>query len=327
MHLGPERPRPSRRVSQGVAALGLLLLLTSCGQTGSGDRAAQASSPSRAQSSSATVSPPHARAQSTLGPRVVTKMLVFVVENHSLSQMRSGMPFLYGLGQKYGYATRYHAITHPSLPNYLAMTGGSTYRVRDDRDPAAHKIRATSVFGQALSKGKTAKVYAESMPSNCATSNNGQYYVRHNPWTYHVGERRACRRRDVPLSTLAGDVAAGSLPNAGMVVPDACSDAHNCSLDTADAWLKKQVGLTMSGPDWTSGHLLIVVTADEDDHNENNSVLTVMAHPYLSGAMVDTALNHYSLARAYSEIDGAAPLAKARGATSLLSAFGLRAAP
>lgn len=257
----------------------------------------------------------------------MTKVLVFVVENHSLSQMRSGMPFLYGLGQKYGYATRYQALRHPSLPNYLGMTGGSTYRVRDDKGPGAHKIHAASVFGQARRYGKTAKVYAEGMPSNCATANSGRYVVRHNPWAYHVDERRACRKYDVPLGAYATDVAAGRLPNAGMVVPDVCSDAHNCSLGTADAWLKKQVDLAMSGPDWQSGHLLVLVTADEDDHNEGNLVLTVLAHPYLDGTVVGTALNHYSLARAYSEIDGAPPLASAKGATSLLSAFGLRAAP
>lgn len=266
--------------------------------------------------------------QAVAGPsRDVSKVLVFVVENHSLSQMRSGMPFLYGLGQTYGYATRYHALRHPSLPNYLGMTGGSTYGVTNDKNPSAHKIRAASVFGQARRVGKTAKVYAEGMPSNCATSNSGRYAVRHNPWAYHVKERRACRKYDVPLGAYAKDIAAGRLPNAGMVVPDVCSDAHNCSLSTADAWLHKQIDLAMSGPDWKSGHLLIVVTADEDDHNEDNTVLTVLAHPYLHGAVVGTALNHYSLARAYSEIDGATPLSKAKGATSLLSAFGLRAAP
>jgi hypothetical protein len=53
--------------------------------------------------------------------RVVTKLLVVVEENHSLSQMHVGMPYTYSLAQRFGYATNYHAITHPSLPNYLAI--------------------------------------------------------------------------------------------------------------------------------------------------------------------------------------------------------------
>ena len=65
----------------------------------------------------------------------VTKLLVFVEENHSLAQMKSGMPYTFGLAKKYGYATRYRAITHPSLPNYIAIAGGKTYGVADDADP------------------------------------------------------------------------------------------------------------------------------------------------------------------------------------------------
>jgi acid phosphatase len=44
---------------------------------------------------------------------VVTKVLVFIVENHSLSQMKSQMPYTFGLAQRFGYATNYTAIQHP----------------------------------------------------------------------------------------------------------------------------------------------------------------------------------------------------------------------
>ena len=55
------------------------------------------------------------------------------------------------------------------------------------------------------------------MPSSCATANAGRYAVRHNPWTYHLDERADCERYDVPLPALADDVAAGALPDVGMV--------------------------------------------------------------------------------------------------------------
>ena len=42
------------------------------------------------------------------------------------------MPWTYQLGSAYGYATDFHAMTHPSLPNYLAIAGGSTFGVQDD---------------------------------------------------------------------------------------------------------------------------------------------------------------------------------------------------
>jgi acid phosphatase len=255
------------------------------------------------------------------------KLLVFVVENHSFDAMRRQMPYIFGLARKYAYATGYRAIAHPSLPNYLAMTGGDTYGVTDDRDPAAHPVRAPSVFGQALAAGRTAKTYAEGMDRRCRTSNLGRYAVRHNPWTYHVTERNACARLDVPLTALARDVARGRLPNAGLVVPDTCHDAHDCPASVADAWLRAQVGLVMTGPDWRSGRLGIVVTADEDDHDQGNLVLTVVASPQLRSRVVRTPLTHYALARLYSEVLGVAPLRLAARAPSMATAFGLRVGP
>jgi acid phosphatase len=255
------------------------------------------------------------------------KLLVFVVENHSLDAMRREMPFTFGLAQRYGYATSYRAISHPSLPNYLAMTGGDTYGVSDDKDPSVHPVPATSVFGQALAAGRTAKTYAEGMDRTCRTTNLGRYAVRHNPWTYHVAERAACARFDLPLTALAGDVARGRLPNAGLVVPDTCHDAHDCPAVVADRWLRTELDLVMSGRDWRSGRLGIVITADEDDHDQGNLVLTVVASPQLRSRVVRTPLTHYSLARLYSDVLGTAPLRLAAGAPSMASAFGLRVGP
>ena len=254
----------------------------------------------------------------------VTKLLVFVVENHSLKQMRQGMPWLNRVAKRYGYATRYQAITHPSLPNYLAIAGGDTFGVTDDAPPSAHSIRRSSVFGRAVRAGRAATVYAEGMTSRCEHVDDGQYAVRHNPWTYFRSEHRLCHRNDVRLGRLSGDVDSGELPRVGLVVPDLCNDAHNCSLGHADAWLKDEVGRVLDGPDFASGHLAVVVTADEDDGGQDNRVLTVVAHPRLHHLVVHRKLSHYSLSRSYAEAAGIKPLRKAADARSLLGAFGLR---
>ena len=253
----------------------------------------------------------------------VSKVLVFMVENHSLDQMRVQMPATYVLATTYAYADHYQAITHPSLPNYLAIAGGSTHGVTNDDAPKENGVHGPSVFGQALARGGTAGLYAEGMDGTCQVGGGVRYAVRHNPWAYHLDEAAACARYDVPLDALAGDVAAGELPDVGMVVPDTCHDAHDCSLSVADAWLRDELGLVMSGPDWRSGRLAIVVTADEDDHNQDNTVLTVVLHPSLHGGVVHTPLTHYSLSRSLSEVAGAAALGEAAHAPSLLAAFGL----
>jgi len=265
-------------------------------------------------------------ATTTSTPRI-TKVLVFIEENHSLSQMESSMPFVYGLAQQYAYATNYTAIRHPSLPNYLAIAGGSTFGVTDDNDPSAHRIRGNSVFDQARRAGRTAKVYADSAPSSCALTSSGLYAVRHNPWTYFVDHRPACRRYDVNASALGSDAAAGHLPTVGMVIPNLVHDAHDAPLAVADAWIRQQVQAVQAGPDWQSGHLAIVITADEDDHQQGNLVLTVVASKYQSQRVVTTALNHYSLTRFIDDVAGTRYLRKAATAHSMKSAFGVRTRP
>ena len=277
--------------------------------------------------STSTPSPSVPPASATPATPGISKVLVVVVENHSLDAMRQQMPYTFGLAQRYGYAVDYHAITHPSLPNYLAISGGDTFGVTDDHDPSAHPISTASVFGQALAAGRTAKVYADAMTGTCATTSGGTYAVRHNPWTYHVAERAGCRRYDVPITALDADVRAGRLPEAGMIVPDLCHDAHDCPAGEADAWLKKVVGGVLAGPDFASGQLLVVITADEDDHSQGNLVLTTLVNPQLHGVVARTPLDHYSLSRLYSQVLGVPALRRARTAPSMITAFRLTLAP
>jgi phosphatidylinositol-3-phosphatase len=79
----------------------------------------------------------------------------------------------------------------------------------------------------------------------------------------------------------------------------------------------------MTGPDWASGHLVVVLTADEDDRSQDNTVLTVVVHPSQSGNVVSTPLNHYSLTRLYEEVAGTPFLHNAATAASMAQAFGL----
>ncbi len=311
-------PRGARRVLPALLAAVTAVGLAGCGAArqeapATGQAAGGGSPTAQAVLSSATAT--------TGGTAKVTKLLVFVVENHSLSEMRDEMPFTYGLAKRYAYATRYFAIRHPSLPNYLAIAGGSTFGVTDDASPSSHRIHGRSVFGQALAKGRTAELYADSMPGHCVLSSSGDYAVRHNPWAYFVDERGACRSHDVPVTRLADDVAAGRLPNAGMVIPNLVHDAHDASLADADAWLKQEITMVQHGRDWTSGRLAIVITADEDDGGSGNRVLTVVASRSVPHRVVTTRLTHYSLTRLYDDVLGVRRLRHAKSAPSMTRAF------
>jgi acid phosphatase len=259
-----------------------------------------------------------------------TKVLLIVEENKTQASARKGMPFLAKLGQRYGHTTHYRALAHPSLPNYLALAGGSTFGVRDDGNPSAHRIRHTSVFDQAIKAHQSAKAYEESMPSNCHLTSTGRYAVRHNPWTYFAEPRsRAnCRHHDVPAGTTASgalhdDVTAGTLPTIGMLTPNLCHNAHDCSLAKADHWLKGWIRVIRHGADWTSGRLAVVVTFDENDGSRPNTVLTTVLSPSIHQVTSATTLTHYSWTRYAESLVGARQLQHARTAHSLGNAFGL----
>lgn len=259
-----------------------------------------------------------------------TKLLVIVLENHSACDAARGMPHLAAMGRLYARAEQSYALAHPSLPNYLAIAGGSTFSIRDDKPPAKHPLGGQSVFGQLARAGKGARVYAEGMTRNCQRENDGRYAVKHNPWPYFTAppERRGCLRDDVPAGSLSrgalhDDIAAGALPTFSLLIPDECNDAHDCSLGTADAWLRAWLGQILTGRDFRSARLAVVITFDEDDHHDNNRILTILLHPSLRGVTVSVRLDHFALSRAASRLAGAQPLRKAANSPDLLAAVGL----
>ncbi len=246
-----------------------------------------------------------------------TKVLTVVLENHGQQAALDAMPKLAALAGAYGSTTGYTNLAHPSLPNYLAMAGGSTFGVTDDQDPDAHPIPGGSLFDAG-----DAKVYADAMTEPCQLANAGTYAVRHNPWTYFPDGRAACQKRDLPLTALAADVTAGSLPTVGLVVPDLCHDGHDCPLGEVDDWLSDLLQPVLDGPDYASGRLAVVVTFDEVEHGDG-PLLTVVLAPRLHATVVDAPLTHLAWNRWMTDLLGVPALRDAAGAPSLGKAFGL----
>ena len=327
----PGTPRSWRPLRGAPAPCGLVRLtgaaLAGWLAVGCGGQA----SPSPAGSSHAAPASPSAgpSAAHAVAPGGVSKILVIMEENHSMGEVfPTGMPYLWHLAQRYGYASHYSAITHPSLPNYLAIFTGSAFNDPPDCSPGPGcAYPGPSVFGQALAVGKTARAYQESMPAPCDHSDSGTYAVRHNPWAYIPAEAAACRAGDVPAGTpsggaLASDVRAGTLPSVGLLTPNLIHDAHDGTLGQADAYLRQWIPVIMSGPDWRHRQLAIAVVFDEGD--TTNQVPFVLIAPGLSGTVIHQPLDHYALARLIGTIIGAPPLRRAAGAPNPAQYLGLK---
>lgn len=214
------------------------------------------------------------------------------------------------LAKACGWGADHHAATHPSLPNYLALTSGSTHGVRDDHAPADHPIDGPSIFGQAASSGIGWATYAESMPAPCSRTSDGRYAVKHNPAAYYTQLRPTCDAHDLPLGTtgdgpLAAALTDGSLPGFVLVVPDLCSDTHDCGVDVGDAWLGRWLRAIVESPVYAQGRTAVMVTWDEDEeHGDNHVGLLLVAPSIVPGTVVRTRTTHAALLRTTEDLLG-----------------------
>jgi phosphatidylinositol-3-phosphatase len=237
-------------------------------------------------------------------------------------------PRLTALAARCGRASDYRAISHPSLPNYLAMTSGSTHAVTDDAGPSAHPIAGGSIFSEVAAAGGSWATYAESMPGNCVTSPASPYAVKHNPAAYYTALAGVCSSRDVPLGSTGGGPLAsalvnGHLPSFSFVVPNLCNDTHDCPVSTGDQWLGGWLGAIISSPVYAAGRTAIFVTWDEDDSSHANAVdLVVIAPSVRPGTRTAGAFTHLSLLRT-TERMLAVGASLVPAAASMRAAFGL----
>ena len=240
-------------------------------------------------------------------------------ENHSYRSIigSSAAPYLNGLAGLCGLATNYSAVAHPSLPNYIALTSGSTQGITDDGSPSQHPLDVPSIFGQLPHGGS--RSLQESMPANCSLGSSGRYVARHNPEAYYTNIRADCGAYDVPLGNVA-DISARFT----FVTPNLCNDMHDCSVATGDAWLSGFLPQLLASTEYGGGKTAIFITFDEGAGSGGQQVATlVVAPPVRPGARSDTPYTHYSLLRTTEEMLGLGFLGNAASATSMRAGFGL----
>jgi len=228
------------------------------------------------------------------------------------------------LARTCGLATNYHALGHPSLPNYIAATSGLG---GDALGPFGHdcnargpcRIEAESLFEQSGSW----RAYAESMRKPCTHFFTGLYAASHNPAVYY--DRLAdCPQRAVNLGSLRADLAADTLPDFAFVTPNMCHSMHNCSVHVGDAWLRHMTRLLTASPAYARGTMAIFVTFDESEGGDDRVPTFVESPSTVPGTRAGKSFDHYSLLRTTEDMLGLAPpLGRAKGAPSMRSAFNL----
>ena len=221
------------------------------------------------------------------------------------------MPNYNKLAHDYTLLTQYYAVTHPSLPNYIALIGGDTFGITSTCSECF--IDAPSLPDLIEASGRTWKTYQEDMPKPCYLGDTHIYVQKHNPFIYFDPIRldpARCERSIVPLTALQTDLDAGALPNFVFITPNLCNDAHDCPLDVSDAWLTDLLARLVPALDATGESYLLVMLFEEGQGNHSccglpleagGRVPVVFYSPLVKNGFEDsTPYTHYSLLKTIS---------------------------
>ncbi|HXN01445.1 MAG TPA: alkaline phosphatase family protein [Candidatus Dormibacteraeota bacterium] len=276
-----------------AAPLVTLLLATACQPAATSTPGAKASGTGASASASPSPTP------------AAKHVFVIVLENTSY-QLALAQPYIASLAQQYALATNYHSVANPSLPNYLAMTSGSTWGIRDD---GYHRLSPGGVGSELSDAGISWKAYMEGFTGDCFNSPY-PYALKHNPYAYYGG---TCPANVVPMTDLATDLN-GDTPQLSWITPGLCNDGHDCGIRTADQWLSQVVPQITSSPAWRQDGVLFIAW-DESSAADGRVALLVVT-PSLRG-QIATPLDHYSLSATISDQLGVPRLGEAQQAASL----------
>lgn len=244
-------------------------------------------------------------------------IVIFVFENKEYDRVidNPDMPMFNQLANDYTLLTQHYAITHPSLPNYLALMAGDTFGV--DRNCEDCFVDAPSLPDLIETSGRTWKTYQEDMPRPCFVGSWGDYAQKHNPFMYFDPIRlnaERCKRTVRPLTDLAVDLEAGALPNFVFITPNLCNSAHDCWLGITDDWLGVQMQALLNYFSAHSQSFLVILTWDEGDSNASccglpekagGRIPTVLISPQVkNGFKDDTPYTLYSILKTIAKAWG-----------------------
>jgi hypothetical protein len=92
-------------------------------------------------------------------------VVVIVFENKESTSVlgKRTAPTFNSYARRYAKLTHYYGVTHPSLPNYLALVSGSTQGITSDCTDCV--VDAKSLADTIEASGRTWKTYAEGLPA------------------------------------------------------------------------------------------------------------------------------------------------------------------
>src|SRR5437588_11549786 len=117
-----------------------------------------------------------------------------------------------------------YGVTHPSLPNYLALLAGQTFGIHADL--TGGRLPGPTLVDSLQTAHLSRAAYMEDAPSPCFRGiSAGRYAIRHNPFAYFpsIMDNSGRCNRIRPFSRMYGDLHR-SVPSFVWITPNLCND-------------------------------------------------------------------------------------------------------
>ncbi|CAJ2510287.1 Uu.00g061870.m01.CDS01 [Anthostomella pinea] len=227
--------------------------------------------------------------------------------------MASGDPNLAWLAGKGITLSGYHAVTHPSQPNYIASIGGDYFGMNHDDFTQVDK-NVSTVIDLLEDKGISWAEYQEDMPysgfegfSYVNQQNGKNDYVRkHNPAVTYDSNAGVVDRLAVMknLTLFYDDLESETLPQWMFITPNMTSDGHDTDVTVAGTWTRNFLDPLLDDARFMQNTLVLVTFDENESYSQQNRVMGILvgdAVPAeLVGTVDDTYYNHYSEAATVS---------------------------
>ncbi len=260
------------------------------------------------------------------------RVLIIVLENvdYEVASKDKNFADLAAQGASF---TNFHALFHPSYPNYLAMIAGTDFGTHgrgrylaDNQVNFPNDAVHRTIADRLIAAGLDFKQYAEELPnatcpwnfsSQHVSDKRGNYVRRHVPFlSFREVQQKWCDRV-IRVDSSKSDNYFVQDARKGLVAysfytPNLNHDGHDTSAQTAGSWVKKFLNDTFT--EKLRQRTLVVVTFDESGGNADNRIYTLFL-----GDMVKPAnqqdpkalakfYNHYSVLRTIEDNFGLEPL-------------------
>jgi hypothetical protein len=197
------------------------------------------------------------------------RVFIIVFENASYNEVIRD-PIFAAFAKQGALMTNYYGTSHPSEPNYFAMTAGTDFGLSDDK---LRTIDAKHIGDLLDAKGLSWKNYVErdslKSPVNCQNAYS-PFDANHVPFVSYrnmSNDLTRCNRHVVDASQLAVDIQNNALPTYSFYTPNLQNDGHDSSVTFAGKWFANNIEPLFSNPNFMSG-TLVIVTFDEGESSD-----------------------------------------------------------